>query len=422
MHLAAFSCADLRLSPELVRCYTPRMQQTPPVAGPTLAPPPALIGFILLMVASLGVMANAIVAAAMPAMRDAFGDVAYINTLIGLVVTLPALGIVLTAGIAGWLNDHVGRRPVMLGSLILYGVAGLSAMALDSLPAILAGRFVLGMAIGGTMTSAMAMIGDRYEGEARMRFMSTQAAVMSAASMMFVLGGGLLGELGWRYPFLMYALGFAMIPVVLAQLPESRPKRPDTGARDRLDVRPLAVIGISTLLAMIMFYLLPVRLPFHLVANGYSSPAVAGLAVAVGTLTMSAMALGYSRTGAKLPAMVVYAVIFALSAIGFFIIANTTSLTGAMLGAAVAGAGNGWLFPINNLLIMERAPPHQRGRASGFHTMCIFTGQFLSPLLSGPIVDRSSVAGAFLVFGGVALLASLVYLALYLRARTTSRA
>ena len=383
--------------------------------------PSALIGFILLMVASLGVMANAIVAAAMPAMRDAFGDVSYINTLIGLVVTLPALGIVLTAGLAGWFNDHVGRRPVMLASLALYGIAGLSAYLMTSLWTILIGRFLLGIAIGGTMTSAMAMIGDRYHGDARTRFMSTQAAVMSAASMMFLLSGGVLGELGWRYPFLVYGLGLVMIPVVLSQLPETRPEAPATGARDRVDLKPLAVVGISALLAMVMFYLLPVRLPFHLVANGITSPALAGLAVAVGTLTMSIMAMTYSRTGAKLPAMAVYAVIFSLSALGFFVIANTTSLAGAMIGSAIAGAGNGWLFPINNLLIMERAPPHQRGRASGFHTACIFTGQFLSPLLSGPIVDRSSVADAFLVFGAVGLVAALTYLALHLRGGGSTR-
>lgn len=401
---------------------SPRMQQPTVPSTSTVDSPAPLIGFILLMVASLGVMANAIVSAAMPAMRDAFGDAPYINTLIGLVVTLPALGIVLTAGFAGWLNDHVGRRPVMVGALILYAFAGLSALLIDQLWAILVGRFLLGMAIGGTMTAAMAMIGDRYHGDARTRFMSTQAAVMSAASMIFVLSGGLLGELGWRYPFLMYVLGFVMLPLVLMLLPETRPAAPPSGMSDRLALKPIAVVGVSALLAMILFYMLPVRLPFHLAAHGITSPAVAGLAVAVGTLTMSLMAITYSRTGAKLPAMIVYAVIFSLSGLGFLIIAHSTSLSGAMLGSAIAGAGNGWLFPINNLLILERAPPHQRGRASGFHTTCIFSGQFLSPLLSGPIVDRWSVADAFLAFGAVGLAAAVTYLALHLRGAGTSRA
>jgi MFS family permease len=168
---------------------------------------------------------------------------------------------------------------------------------------------------------------------------------------------------------------------------------------------------------MILFYMLPVRLPFHLAENGIASPAVAGLAVAIGTLTMTLMAMSYSRTGAKLPPMLVYAIIFSLTAVGFLIISQSTSLAEAMIGTALAGAGNGWLFPANNLLIMDRAPPHQRGRASGFHTTCIFTGQFLSPLLSGPIVDRGSVALAFLVFAAAALVAAVGYVAAYVAQR-----
>jgi MFS family permease len=377
--------------------------------------PPAYIGAVLLAVASLGVMANAAVSAALPHMRDAFAGTPHINTLIGLVVTLPSLGIVLTAGIAGWLNDRFGRLPVMIGAMLLYGAAGLGALLTTSLWALLATRFLLGVAIGGTMTSAMAMIADRYRGPGLITFMSTQAVVMSAASMVFVVAGGVLGEFGWQYPFLVYAAGFLMVPVVLSLIAESKPVGPVGGGKDRLALAPLALVGVTALLAMILFYMVPVRLPFLLHGLGHSSPTIAGLAVAAGTLTMSMAAMSYSRTGAKLAMPLVYAIIFACTALGFIIVANATTLTGVIIGAGIAGAGNGWLFPANNLLIATRAPPHQRGRASGFHTTCIFTGQFLSPLLSGPIVDRWSTAAAFWTFGILAAVVCCAFLAQALR-------
>jgi MFS family permease len=377
--------------------------------------PPAYIGAVLLAVASLGVMANAAVSAALPHMRDAFAGTPQINTLIGLVVTLPSLGIVLTAAAAGWLNDRLGRRPVMIGSLLLYGAAGLGALLTTSLWALLVTRFLLGVAIGGTMTSAMAMIADRYRGPGLIAFMSTQAVVMSAASMVFVIVGGILGEWGWQYPFLVYAAGLLMVPIVMSLLAESKPTAPAGTGKDRLDLAPLAIVGVTALLAMIMFYMVPVRLPFHLHALGHSSPTVAGLVVAASTLTMAIAAMSYSRTGAKLAMPLVYAIIFAGTAFGFFVIANATTLTGVILGAAIAGAGNGWLFPANNLLIANRAPPHQRGRATGFHTTSIFTGQFLSPLLSGPIVDRWSSATAFWAFGIAAAAICCVFTWLALR-------
>jgi MFS family permease len=383
---------------------------TSSTASRALPSPSAIIGAALLAVASLGVMANALVAAALPGIRAHFADTPRIDELVGLVVTLPSIGIVLTAGAAGWLNDRFGRQPVMLGALLLYGIAGLGALLTTSFTALLVTRFLLGVAIGGTMTSAMAMIGDRYTGEARVRFMSTQAAVMSAASMLFLVAGGVLGELSWRHPFLLYGMGLLMIPVALALLPESRPPGPVEGARDRLDVKPLLVVGLSAFIAMVLFYLLPVRLPFHLQAVGITSPAIAGLTVAVATATMATMAMLYARFGARLAPFTVYALIFSLTAVGFLLIGWSTSLPGIVLGAAIAGAGYGWLWPVNNLLILKRAPAQQRGRATGFHTTCIFTGQFISPIISGPLSVQVSTGPTFVIFAGIAALVAVGYL------------
>jgi MFS family permease len=397
-----------------------RWMQNPSTPAATVSPS-AVVGAALLAVASLGIMANATVAPALPGLTAAFRDTPQINTLAGLVITLPSLGIVLTAAVAGWLCDRFGRQRVMLASLVLYGLAGLSALAAQTLWQVLIGRMLLGIAIGGTMTSSISMIGDMYQGAARIRFMSTQAAVMSASSMVFLVVGGLLGELGWRYPFLVYAAGFMMIPVALALLSETRPAVPLAATHDRIDLKPLLMIGATAILCMALYYLMPTRLPFHLQSLGVTSPTVAGLAIATGALTMSIMALSYSRTGARLPPYVVYAVIFALTAVGYGLIAMAESLPLVFLGAAIAGAGNGWLFPINNILIMERTPPHQRGRGTGFHTTCIFSGQFLSPVLSGPLVDRISVGGTFGVFAAAAGVLALGFVATHLVNRRSQR-
>lgn len=389
-------------------------KRAPSAAPPAVdgTDPPAYIGAALLAVASLGVMANAAVAPGLPLLRDAFPDTPHIDTLIGLVVTLPSLGIVLTAAAAGWLNDRVGRLPVMLGALLLYGVAGLAGLVTQSLWALLATRFLLGVAIGGTMTSAMAMIADRYRGPGVVQFMSTQAVVMSAASMAFLVIGGVLAEFGWRHPFLVYAAGFVMVPVALWVLGESKPAGTLSGARDRLDLTPFLIVGITAMLAMIFYYLLPIRLPFRLKALGYMSTTTAGLTVAASTLAMACAAMTYARTGARLSPPLVYASIFASMAAGFGLIAWSTSLMGIVVGAALAGAGNGWLFPANNLVIARRAAAHQRGRASGFHTTCIFLGQFLSPLVSAPIIERSSTGAAFAAFGMLAAVVAFVFFVL----------
>ncbi len=372
--------------------------------------PPAVVGAALLAVASLTVIANATIAPSLPGLKETFRDTPYVTTLVGLVMTLPSLGIVLTAAIGGWLCDRYGRRPVMLGALTLYAVAGASGAFASSLTAILIGRMALGVGIGGTMTSAMAMIADRYHGAARQRLLGTQAAVMSGAGMLFLLIGGALGELGWRYPFLVYLSALAMIPVALVWLREPQRVADATNADvEQLPVGILALVGSTAMLSMIVFYLIPTKLPFLLKDVGITSPLLSGIAVAVSNLTMASLALSYPRMQARLRPFPTYALIFGLTALGFVIIATSRSYAAVLIGSAIAGAGYGWLFPINNALVMERTPASMRGRASGILTTSIFLGQFLSPLVSGPLVDRWDVATTFASFSVACLLITLAY-------------
>ena len=48
---------------------------------------------------------------------------------------------------------------------------------------------------------------------------------------------------------------------------------------------------------------------------------------------------------------------------------------------------------------MARVPESQRGRASGLLTTAFFLGQFVSPLVSAPLVSAFGLSGAFGVLG-----------------------
>lgn len=385
-------------------------------AQPVGAPPPVYIGALLLSIASLTVIANAAVAPSIPGLRDAFKDTAHVNTLAALVITLPSLGIVLTAGLGGWLCDRFGRRPVMLWALLLYGLAGASSFVAQSLGQVLVGRLLLGIGIGGTMTATMAMIGDRYQGLARARLFSIQPAVMSGSGLAMILIGGFLGELGWRYPFLVYAIALVLLPLAHVHLPESERARVQaTADKEPFSVRPFMIVGVSALIAMITYYMLPTRLPFLLRDLGISAPSVAGLIIGAGNLTMIAMALIYTRFGTRFGPYTIYAMIFATTGIGYALIAMAPSWPLVVAGAALSGAGYGWLFPVNNIILMERASEAVRGRAAGFHTTSIFLGQFLSPVISGPIADHSGTAAAFGWFAAASAAVSAAFVLARLR-------
>ncbi|MGJ5673734.1 MAG: MFS transporter [Nostochopsis sp.] len=133
----------------------------------------------LLLVSTLTVMAGATIAPSLPAMQDYFGNGANVELLVKLVLTLPALFIVIGSLIAGVIVDRIGRKPLLLVAAILYGFAGGSGFWLNSLFSILCGRALLGLAVAGVMVSATTLIADYYVGAARATFMGLQAAFMA---------------------------------------------------------------------------------------------------------------------------------------------------------------------------------------------------------------------------------------------------
>src|ERR1700760_4072689 len=71
-----------------------------------------------------------------------------------------SLGIMVGALSAGPIGDRVGRRPLLLGSLTLFGLASLLTTTADSLLILTVCRFFTGIGIGGGFSGAAALTGD----------------------------------------------------------------------------------------------------------------------------------------------------------------------------------------------------------------------------------------------------------------------
>jgi MFS family permease len=60
------------------------------------------------------------------------------------------------------------------------------------------------------------------------------------------------------------------------------------------------------------------------------------------------------------------------------------------------GAGYAAVSPTFVGLTLALAPPHRRGLAGGVLTASVFIGQFISPLLSTPVIGAAGYEGLFL--------------------------
>lgn len=142
---------------------------------------------------------------------------------VGLLAASFSLAQFLFAPLWGRLSDRVGRRPVLLGSLLVTGVSYLLFAAAASLPMLFASRILAGIA-GAAISTAQAYVADTTTPAERTKGMGLIGA---AFGMGFIFGpalGGVLSHWGYAVPAYV-AAGFAFIASVYAffRLPESLP-------------------------------------------------------------------------------------------------------------------------------------------------------------------------------------------------------
>ena len=72
------------------------------------------------------------------------------------------------------------------------------------------------------------MTADYLQGRARASFMGIQGTAMALSGVVFVTTGGVLAEVGWRVPFLVYLAAIPALPMAMLIIVE--PRRAKTAA------------------------------------------------------------------------------------------------------------------------------------------------------------------------------------------------
>src|SRR5688572_16983624 len=180
---------------------------------------------VLIMATALGPMAMQIFIPALPAIQDRFG---VSPATAQLTLSLSAFAIALATLAYGPLSDRFGRRPALLGGLLIY-LAGSALCGLaTSIEGLILGRVV--QAAGGCagIVLTRVIIRDLYDLDRSATMLAYVTMAMVVAPMPAV--GGVLNDLaGWRSVFLFGgALGGVVTVVVATELPETFPA---TGVR-----------------------------------------------------------------------------------------------------------------------------------------------------------------------------------------------
>jgi predicted MFS family arabinose efflux permease len=290
----------------------------------------------------------------------------------------------------------LGRREVLIGSLVVELIAGIAPGFLNSIGAIIAARAVVGLTEAAIVTCSTTLIGDYYSVPTRNKYVSLQAASTSIASVIFLLIGGALGELGWRATFWVYALCLVLTPAVFTVVwnPEatrrlSRASMSGAVEAGRFPWLTMIRMWIFTAFAAIVFFIVPIQTANLLTGIGLGQPALIGLATAVGAVNLAIGGASYSKFAGVRPGFAL-AVSFALIATGLTLMAKAQTLLVLILGIMPTGLGSGFVIPALLNWTLSRLSLHYRARGVGARYDTFFLGQFVSPLV---ILAAAGVVG-----------------------------
>ena len=188
-----------------------------------------------------------------------------------------AYALVLAAGMlpAGVLGDRFGRKRILLGALVLFGLGSIACAYSVNPGEFIAGRVILGAAGAAIVVMALSVLTVLFSREERPRAVGIWAAAnFIALPIGPIFGGWLLTNFWWGWIFLMNVpVAVLGMVAVITLVPESR-------AEERPALDPLGMVLASAGLASVTYGLI------ELGRNGWTDPGslavlVAGVAVVV---------------------------------------------------------------------------------------------------------------------------------------------
>lgn len=329
---------------------------------------------------------------------------------VGLIFVTYGLTALLSLPFLGFLTDRIGRKKVLIPSLLLYGTAGVSCIFAPSFNSLLFARALQGIGIAGMAPITITLIGDFYGGLEKIRAMGTFSGLLAVGGVVAPLLGGGLADISWQLPFAIYFISIPLAIVVWIWLPAPQISR--ISLKEYLDpikasltnVRTLAIL-FSNFLAFFLLYTIVTYIPLFLFENYGISRTLAGIFLAMQGVTVALVSIKADRIVEKIPQAGAICIGFLITGLSLFFMPLSLPLGLIAVPLGVFGAGRGLIQPQINSIVTEVAPTGRLGGIVSIYNMMKYGGQMSAPLLLGFVLAYGGYNAVFEVAGIISLIA-----------------
>jgi DHA1 family tetracycline resistance protein-like MFS transporter len=324
------------------------------------------------------------------------------ETTIGILVAIYSVMQFIAAPLLGKLSDRVGRRPVLLFSLIGTSLGFLLMGVANTLALLFIARIIDGIT-GGNIATAQAYIADVTSPEERSKGMGLIGAAFGLGFTIGPVIGGLMSQISPGAPFLFAAgLAAANATALFFLLPESLRPEHRAAARGRSSFfellqesenRTFGIAVATYFVATVAFAALTMtyalfanqRYGFDALHTGYMF-AYLGLlgAVIQGGLLGRLVKMFGDKT-----LVITGTVLFAVS---MFLLPLGSSTVALILASGGIAIGNSLMTPTLNGLASKSMGPAMQGRVLGVMSSGASLARIIGPVLGGWLLSRDAAS------------------------------
>ncbi len=338
--------------------------------------------YTILSISLLTVMAGAAIAPALGVINAHFAG--RNPLLIQLIVSLPALFIILTNLFFPWLCRLMKTRTLALTGLGLYVLSGAGAFFVDDIWVLLGFRALMGVSVGMIMPLSTGLLAYYFPPEEQAGLMGLSAAMNQMGGVVATFLAGVLAGIGWNYAFLVYLLGMIAVVLVALFLPNERLHGRGGVSLSLLRRFHPSVVGMF--LVMILFFIYPTN--FALTASGTLSEM--GVTLTMVGLDVVAFLVGlcFGFLMKRFASPMKYVAPLGFAA-GYLCLAAGSGVVWLLAGSALIGIANGIGVPYLNTIGSVKAGKEAATTVMPLLSAALYLGQFLSPLIVSPAASAT---------------------------------